>query len=236
MCKKCYKINTTNYTGKPSTCQFDTERINTMAQKIDISDLKVEFFADKTVKNFTLSVADPESKLGLGNMAAEAAAHASALALRAVRKTASEDEAMKRAESDLETLRTYFVHLLDEENKARMPLEKRLAAGGPENEIEGGYRTACVIVDEILYSAIRMIEIVNEISDKVCPCTASLCAAAIYYAKLAMECVRLQLAVYSTKMNEEVYARTTRREPEIAIEGVSELANGLIKKFEDMIK
>lgn len=207
-----------------------------MAQKIDISDLKVEFFADKTVKNFTLSVADPESKFGLGNMAAEAAANAAALALRAVRKTASEDEAMKKAEGDLETLRNYFVHLLDEENKARLPLEKRLNSGAPAHEIEGGYRTACIIVDEILYSAIRLIEVIGSVSDKVCPCTAELCAAAVYYAKLAMECTRLQLAVYSTKMSEEVYARTTRREPEIAIEGISELANGLIKKFEEMIK
>ena len=207
-----------------------------MAQKIDISDLKVEFFADKTVKNFTLSVADPASKFGLGNMAAEAAANAAALALRAVRKTASEDEAMKKAEGDIETLRNYFVHLLDEENKARLPLEKRLDSGAPAHEIEGGYRTACIIVDEVLYSAIRLVETLNGIADKVCPCTAELCSASVYFAKVAMECTRLQLAVYSTKMNEEVYARTTRREPEIAIEGISELANGLIKKFEDMIK
>lgn len=207
-----------------------------MAQKIDISDLKTEFYADKTLKNFTLAVADPESKFSLGNVAADAAATAAALALRAVRKTASEDEAMKKAEGDLETLRGYFVHLIDEENKARIPLEKRLASGAPAHEIEGGYRTACIIVDEVLYSAARLIEVIGTVADKVCPCTAELCAAAVFYAKHAMECTRLQLAAYSTKMSEEVYARTTRREPEIAIEGISELANGLIKKFEEMIK
>ena len=43
-------------------------------------------------------------------------------------------------------------------------------------------------------------------------------------------------AYYSTKMNEEVFARTTRREPELAIEGSEELMNGLIAKFEAMIK
>ena len=207
-----------------------------MAEKINIADLKVEFFADKTVKKISQSIADPESKLGLGSLAAESAAESAALVLRAVRMTASDDAAMKKAETDLETLRGYFIHLLDEENKAKLPLEKRLEASAAENEIEAGYRTACMIPDEVLYSTISLIDVIDGISDKLCPCTAYLCAAAINYAKLAMNTVRLLLAEYSTKMIEEVYAHTTRREPEIAIEGIAGKADGLIEKFEAMIK
>ena len=51
-----------------------------------------------------------------------------------------------------------------------------------------------------------------------------------------MDTVRIQKAVYSTKMNEPVFARTTRREPEMAIENNAGLFNGLIAKFEGMIK
>ena len=47
-----------------------------------------------------------------------------------------------------------------------------------------------------------------------------------------MDAVRIQKAVYSKKMNEPVFAHTTKREPEIAIENNAELFDRLIKKFE----
>ena len=47
-----------------------------------------------------------------------------------------------------------------------------------------------------------------------------------------MDAVRIQKAVYSRKMNEPVFAHTTKREPEIAIENNAELFDRLIKKFE----
>ena len=207
-----------------------------MAEKINISDLKFESYTDKTLKVFSEMVADPENKLGLGSMAAEAAVNAAALALSAVKKTASEDEAMKSAASDLETLRGYFVHLIDEENKAKAPLEKRLENNGPDEEIEAGVRTACSIVSEILYSTIKVVEILDSVSDKLCPCTAHTAAAALVFAQSALDTARLQLAWRSTQLNEEVYARTTRREPEIAIEGIQPTIDALLKKFEANIK
>ena len=207
-----------------------------MAEKVNISDLKFESYADKTLNVFSQMIADPNNKLELGSMAAEAAGNAAALALFAVKKTASEDEAMQAAAKDLETLRGYFVHLMDEENKAKAPLEKRLANGGPDEEIEGGVRTACAIVDEILYSTIKVIEILDSIADKLCPCTAHIAAASLFFARSALDTARVQLAWRSTQMNEEVYARTTRREPEIAIEGINPVIDALLKKFEANIK
>ena len=47
-----------------------------------------------------------------------------------------------------------------------------------------------------------------------------------------MDAVRIQKAVYSRKMNEPVFAHTTKREPEIATENNAELFDRLIKKFE----
>ena len=207
-----------------------------MAEKVNISDLKFESYADKTFKVFSGMIADPENVFGLGSMAAENAANAAAMALRAVKKTASEDADMVKAEKDLETMRTYFVHLMDEENKAKAPLEKRMKNNAADDEIEAGVRTACAIVDEVIYSTINVVEILNSVSDKICPCVAHFAAAACFAARNAIETARIQLAWRSTQMLEAVYARTTRREPEIALEGVAPMIDELIKKFEANIK
>lgn len=207
-----------------------------MAERVNISDLKFESYSDKPLKVFSEMIADPENKLGLGSMAAEAAGNAAALALFAVRKTASEDADMVKAEKDLETMRAYFVHLIDEENKAKAPLEKRLKNNAPEDEVEAGVRTACAIVDEVIYSTINVIEILNAVSDKICPCAAHIAAASLFAARNAMDTARVQLAWRSTQMMEEVYARTTRREPEIALEGIIPTLDALGKKFEANIK
>ena len=207
-----------------------------MAEKIDISDLKLVAFSDKGAKPFTESLADPECKLGLGSVAAYSAAFSVALMLKAVRCCPSDDPEILSAEAQFEKLRSYFVFLIDEENKAKLPLEKRLKNGAPDNEIEAGYSTACIILTEILYTSLQMTELMESVSDKVCSCSAQLCAAAVFNARNAMDCVRLQLARYSVCMKDEVTAHTTRREPEIAIAGADERLNALAAKFESMIK
>ncbi|MCF0137488.1 MAG: cyclodeaminase/cyclohydrolase family protein [Oscillospiraceae bacterium] len=206
-----------------------------MADKLNVSELKTVLFAGKSVNNFNKDLSEADNKLGIGSAAAEAAATAAALALLAVNKTNSKDEAMKNAAGNLETLRTYFLHLIDEENKAKLPLEKRLEANAPENEIEGGYRTACTIVGEIIYSVISTVEVLDKVADSLCPCTAAIASSALFFARTAMETCRVQLAFYSTKMNEEVYARTTKREPEIAIEGVLPTMEKLLAKFAEAL-
>lgn len=206
-----------------------------MAEKLNISELKQVLFAGKSVKNFNKDLADPASKLGIGSAAAEAAATATAMVLLAIGKTASEEPAMAQAQKDLETMREYFITLIDEENKAKLPLEKRLEEGAPENEIEGGYRTACAIVDDIIYDIIHVIEILDGIADKLCPCTAAICSSAVFFSRAAVETCRVQLAYYSTRMNEEVYARTTKRAPEIALEGVVPVMDKLLKKFAEAL-
>ena len=84
--------------------------------------------------------------------------------------------------------------------------------------------------------SILTVETLKTVADKICPCAAHFASAAVHFAKCAMDTVRIQKAVYSTKMNEPVFARTTRREPEMAIENNAGLFNGLIAKFEGMIK
>ncbi len=208
-----------------------------MAEKINIEDLMTETYSDKTVRAYSEKIADTGSVFGLGSAAAECSATAASLALRALRVTASNDADMLHAEQDLEKLRVYFLHLIDEENKAKKPLEKLLRQpDADESELEGAYRTACCIIDETFYMSIRIAETLEPIADRLSPESAHFASAALHFAKCAMDTVRIQKAVYSTKMNEPVFAHTTRREPEIAIENNAELFASLIAKFESEIK
>lgn len=208
-----------------------------MAEKINIGDLMTETYSDKTIKTYSEKIADTGSVFGLGSAAAESSATAASLALRALRITASEQADMLHAEQDIEKLRVYFLHLIDEENKAKKPLEKLLKQpDADESELEGAYRTACCIIDEIFYMSIRIAETLAPVADRLAPESVHFASAALHFAKCAMDTVRIQKAVYSTKMNEPVFAHTTRREPEIAIENNAELFNGLISKLEAKIK
>ena len=207
-----------------------------MAEKINIADLKIAYFGDKTVKHYIETIADADSTLRLGSIAAVTAGEAAAMALRAIRLTATEDEALKKAETDCETLRDYFVKIIDEDTKARKPLEKRLAAGASEKEIESGYLTACIMIDELMYSSIQMMELLDRIADKIAPTAAVYAAAAVRYARTAMDSVRLVHAVYGARIVDEVSSHTVIREPEIAMDGNAEFADTLMKKFESVIK
>ena len=158
------------------------------------------------------------------------------MALRAIRLTGTEDEALKKAETDCETLRDYFVKIIDEDTKARKPLEKRLAAGASEKEIESGYLTACIMIDELMYSSIQMMELLDRVADKIAPTAAVYAAAAVRYARTAMDSVRLVHAVYGARIVDEVSSHTVIREPEIAMDGNAEFADTLMKKFESIIK
>ena len=155
-----------------------------MAEKINIEDLMVESYSDKTLKSYSGMIADPKSVFGLGSAAATSSMCAASMALRALRMTASEDADMLHAEQDMEKLRVYFLHLVDEENKAKKPLEKLLKKeNADDTELEAAYRTACCIIDEIFYMSIRIVETLEPVADKICPCAAHFASAAVHFAK-----------------------------------------------------
>lgn len=188
-----------------------------MAEKINIGDLKFDSYSDKSIKSFSEKLADKDTTLEIGSTAAAVCAMSTALLLRALRKTGLESpEALKAIES-LERLRGYFVVLTDEEIKAVNPLRKRIVANADDAEIEAGYRTACTIIGEMLYSIATAMELFEPFAADICPCAAADAASAVFLARAAMDSIRVKLAYYATKLNEAVYARTTRREPEIVI-------------------
>lgn len=150
-----------------------------MAEKINIEDLMVESYSDKTLKSYSGMIADPKSVFGLGSAAATSSMCAASMALRALRMTAGPRMPdMLHAEQDMEKLRVYFLHLIDEENKAKKPLEKLLKKeNADDTELEAAYRTACCIIDEIFYMSIRIVETLEPVADKICPCAAHFASA-----------------------------------------------------------
>ncbi len=154
-----------------------------------------ESYSDKTLKAYSVMMADPKDVFGLGSAAAGSSMCAASMALE---------------------------KLLKQEN-------------ADDTELEAAYRTACCIIDEIFYMSIRIVETLEPIADKLAPAGAPFASAAVHFARCGMDSVRILKAVYSTKMNEPVFAHTTKREPEIAIENNKELFDGLIARLESEI-
>ena len=96
-----------------------------MAEKINVTALKAELYSQKSVSVCNQLLADKKSPFGIGSAAAEAAATSAAMILLALGGSDGSDPEVKKAATDAETLRTYFLRLIDEEIKCKAPLEKR---------------------------------------------------------------------------------------------------------------
>ena len=203
-----------------------------MAEKINISNLKFDTYMNRSVMDFSVALGDKVSTLRAGGASSAIGAIAAASAQKAVRMSAGDDPAMNKVSNDLETLRKYLIFLIDEEIKAKDPLLKRLGTDIPAEELEAAWRTACTIIDEQLYTIAKIVEVVEPVADKICPCAVAEACAAMFYAKAAMNSIRVQMAEYSTHMIEEVYAHTTRREPEIAVEQYTPVIDKIVKTLE----
>lgn len=203
-----------------------------MAAKINISDLKFDTYSDKSIKSFTEKLADSGSTLEVGSTAAAVCAMSAALVIRAIKKSGLDTPEAQKAVDSIERMRGYFVVLTDEEIKAVDPLRKRMAAGASDAEIEAGYRTACTIIGEMMYSIIDVMEQLSHFAPELCPCAAADALSAVFLARAGLDSIRVKLAYYATKLNEAVYARTTHREPEIAIADSAPMLDGMVKTLE----
>lgn len=165
--------------------------------------------ADVTLAEFTKSLAGDEPRGGAA--AALAGALAAALAARAV---AGEEAAAK-----LERIRTYMLHLVDEDVKALKPLEKYLAL--PEDDpgrgahLDAALRVACYIPTEVMYTAVDAAETLAA-GVESCPKGALADAAvALELCRAAMRASRVNIVSHAAHMADEVFGMTLRRECEL---------------------
>ena len=204
-----------------------------MNKDIDVSSLKIDLYSDRSVRDFTADVAQKDGRMWLSNVSAEIAAEAAALAVKALRKSGLEDAEMKNAEHFIEVLRKFFLKTVDQELQSRAEWDKEVAEGKSQACIEGGVFAACSEIDEVLYGMIKLIDMIESVSDKLAP---EACADAVSIGRSAMECVKLQRYHYSTLISGDVNSRAMRREPELAIADCTERYDELYKKLQNKLK
>ena len=200
-----------------------------MAEKITI-----EVFKKKPMEELSQALADPDGKLETGSGAAAVASVAAALLCRAAAatgKTVSGNERLDYIARNGEILRSYMVHLIDEDVKCRGPL-KRAMMEGDARTIEAARQPAVSISAEILNMMGKLLELAQELCP-LCPKEAKHYLAES--AELAMAAARtarsyiVDMAAYSS---DETYRFVTHRENELLLAQFAPMAEEIIKSAE----
>lgn len=186
---------------------------------------KNEKFADKDLHAFTRELASDQGKPGGGSAIALVGALAASLGLMVAGLTdgkpryARYDADIKKCLKDLETLRVYLVHLVDEDILAFAPLAKYFAMDKSDPETASHYqaalRLACAIPTEILYKTTELTGYLATLAGEGCAGAVSDVGVALCLCRAVMQSARLTCLANSKYFDDEVYAMTVSREFEI---------------------
>lgn len=196
--------------------------------------IKIEIFRMKNADELTKSLADPESRMDAGSGAAMTAALSAALLKRAAALTLRvlpEHERAQYIDRNAEILRSYMVHLIDEDVKSRGPLRRAMKEGG-DREIEAARQPAVAIPGEVINMMAQALELGRELA-ALCP------KEALHYlgefAELAMAAVhsaRLYIVDMSDQCSDDTYRYVVRRENEITRKACAACADAIIAAAE----
>ena len=182
--------------------------------------LTIEIFRKKDAEDFTLALADPESRTAIGSGAAMSAAIAAAYLHRAAALCAREqpeDERLAWFVRNSETLRSYMVKLIDEDVKCRGPL-RRARSEGDARAIEAAHQPAAAIANEIVNMMVQCMDLFEELNARAQGEAKTYITAA---AELAMGavCACMHYSVdLSRECSDETYRYVVRRENEMTLE------------------
>lgn len=200
-----------------------------MAEKI-----MIEVFKKKTAEELTQALADPDSKLESGSGAAVVASVAAALLCRAAAvtgKTVSGNERLDYISRNAETLRSYMVHLIDEDVKCRGPL-KRAMMEGDVRAIEAARQPAVSICGELVNMMGKLLELAQELVS-LCPKEARhYLAESAELAMAAARAARCYIVDMASYCSDETYRFVTRRENELLLAQFAPMAEDIIKRAE----
>ena len=196
--------------------------------------IKIEIFRKKEAEEFTLALAEPESRAQTGSGTAMTAAVASALLQRAAKltkKELSENERVEYIVRNSEILRKYMVNLIDEDVKARGPYRRAIKEGDPR-KIEAASQSAGAVCSEIVCMMEKALELGEELS-VLCPGDARHFIAES--ADLALSAIRasMRYCVYwGDQSTEDTRRYVIRRENELQWEEILALYNRVMEKSE----
>ena len=200
-----------------------------MAEKITI-----EVFKKKPMEELSQALADPDGKLETGSGAAAVASVAAALLCRAAAvtgKTVSGNERLDYIARNGEILRSYMVHLIDEDVKCRGPL-KRAMMEGDDRAIEAARQPAVSICGEIVNMMGKLLELAQELVP-LCPKEAKhYLAESAELSMAAARTARCYIVDMAAYCSDETYRFVTRRENELLLEQFAPMAEEIIKNAE----
>ena len=195
-----------------------------MAEKI-----LVEVFKKKTAEELSQALADPDSRLETGSGSAITASLAAALLCRAAAITARKQEGNESLDYILrngEILRSYMVHLIDEDVKSRGPLNRALKEGEPR-AIEAARQPASAIPAEIVNMMGKLLELTEELC-ALCPGEAAhYLAESTELAVASASCARDFILDMASYCSDETYRFVTRRENELLMEQLESAAGAI---------
>lgn len=201
-----------------------------MAEKI-----LVEVFKKKTAEELSQALADPDSRLETGSGSAITASLAAALLCRAAAITARKQEGNESLDYILrngEILRSYMVHLIDEDVKSRGPLNRALKEGEPR-AIEAARQPASAIPAEIVNMMGKLLELSQELCP-LCPKEAAhYLAESTELALAAAACARDFILDMASYCSDETYRFVTRRENELLMEQLESAAGAIRAQLEE---
>lgn len=195
-----------------------------MAEKI-----LVEVYKKKTMEELSQALADPDSRLETGSGSAITASLAAALLCRAAAITARKQEGNESLDYILrngEILRSYMVHLIDEDVKSRGPLNRALKEGEPR-AIEAARQPASAICAEIVNMMGKLLELTEELC-ALCPGEAAhYLAESTELAVASASCARDFILDMASYCSDETYRFVTRRENELLMEQLESAAGAI---------
>lgn len=189
-------------------------------------------FGAMPVKDYIAAVADPDGLPQAGSVGAVVSALAAAMGSLAVRALRSDDEALKKTAEELRQMTDYMVFQIDEELRARGPLDRRrVEENVTRTDLDSALRVASDIPNEIVYIMCRCIELMKEVVDKGDDLTACSALAAVHLSVAAIRCMQAELLSYAKIMDDDVFGYTIVREAELNLADHQELVDGLVEEL-----
>ena len=158
--------------------------------------------------------------------------HTAAMGSLAVRALRSDDASLQKTAEELRQMTDYMVFQIDEELRAREPLDRRrVEENVTRTDLDSALRVASDIPNEIVYIMCRCIELMKEVVDKGDDLTACSALAAVHLSMAAIRCMQAELLSYAKIMDDDVFGYTIVREAELNLADHQELVDGLVEEL-----
>jgi len=190
--------------------------------------LVIDIWKKKDPDEITQELARPESRLEIGSAAAMTAASAAAFAERAA-NCCNKSERIAYIVRNTEIIRSYMVHLIDEDIKCRGPLRQALKEG-EAYKIDASRQPAICIAAEIINMMGTLLNFISELAD-VCPGeNIHWLGEAAHLAMGASESCRIYIVNMADQSSDDTYRFVTRRENELTLNELKSVFGDIMKK------